>query len=355
MILDPRLILDPPLIFDPRLRFGALERVGIPTLWTVAAVSLMSLLEVSHLRKSFDSKVAVEDLSFQVDAGEVLGLLGPNGSGKSTTMLMVAGLRRPDSGTVTIAGQLADDGNRVRQQTLGFVPQDLAIYPDLTARENLDFFGGIYGLRGVELKRRVDRTLEQIGLAAHAGEFVQTFSGGMKRRLNFGAALLHDPKLVILDEPTVGIDAQSRSHLLDCIRQLSASGVGIIYASHYMEEIESTCRRVAILDHGKLLACGPIDELLDETRTDVELRVGVPADRLGDRLDDLATVEPLEGDQARVVIRRGRDDAPRSVSDRLEKVLSVLREMNAELLSIATKEHNLEELFLELTGRKLRD
>jgi ABC-2 type transport system ATP-binding protein len=221
-----------------------------------------TLLEVSHLCKSFGGTVAVDDLSFQVEAGEIFGLVGPNGAGKSTTMMILAGIRRADSGTVSIAGRSAGQGDRAVQMMLGVVPQDLAIYSDLTARENLNFFGQIYDVGGAELEWRIERVLGQVGLESHADQFVRTFSGGMKRRLNLGVALIHEPQLLILDEPTVGIDPQSRSHILDCVRQLADDGVGVIYASHYMEEVEAICRRVAIIDQGKLLALGTLDELI---------------------------------------------------------------------------------------------
>jgi ABC-2 type transport system ATP-binding protein len=228
------------------------------------------LLQVSHLRKSFGGTVAVDDLSLHVDGGEIFGLVGPNGAGKSTTMMILAGVRRADAGTVAIAGHPAGQGNRSVQRMLGVVPQDLAIYAEMTARENLEFFGELYNVPGTELERRIERVLGQVGLESHADQYVRTFSGGMKRRLNFGVALIHEPRLVILDEPTVGVDPQSRSHILDCVRQLASQGVGVIYASHYMEEVEAICRRVAVIDHGKLLAEGTLEELLGPSRQNLE-------------------------------------------------------------------------------------
>jgi ABC-2 type transport system ATP-binding protein len=315
----------------------------------------MSLLEVVELRKSYGDHVAVDGLSFHVEAGEVFGLLGPNGAGKSTTMMMLAGLRPADSGTVTIDGHSFDSGATELKQILGVVPQDLAIYPDLTARENLEFFGRLYGIHGTLLRQRIDRILEQVGLTQNARSYGKTFSGGMKRRLNFGVALLHEPKLVILDEPTVGVDPQSRSHLLDCVRQLSSEGVGIIYASHYMEEVEAICHRVAIVDKGRLLTCGTLDELLSKSRSDLHLRVLGSKSRLGPRLVGLGDVEPLNDGEAQVVVHRDRRDRTYAINDRLTLVLEILKQAGAELLAVETKEHNLEKLFLELTGRRLRD
>jgi ABC-2 type transport system ATP-binding protein len=315
----------------------------------------MSLLEVVDLRKSYGGHVAVDGLTFHVDAGEVFGLLGPNGAGKSTTMMMLAGLRPADSGTVTIDGHAFDSGASELKQILGVVPQDLAIYPDLTARENLEFFGRLYSIRGAVLRERIDKILGQVGLTQNAHSYGKTFSGGMKRRLNFGVALLHQPKLVILDEPTVGVDPQSRSHLLDCVRQLRQDGVAVIYASHYMEEVEAICSRVAIVDKGKLLTCGTLDELLSKSRADLHLRVLGSKSRLGPRLAGLGDVEALADGEVLVVVHRDRRDAKYAINDRLTLVLEVLKQAGAELLSIETKEHNLEKLFLELTGRRLRD
>jgi ABC-2 type transport system ATP-binding protein len=317
--------------------------------------STATMLEVSHLRKSFGGTVAVDDLSFRVAAGEILGLVGPNGAGKSTTMMIVAGAREADSGTVTIAGNDAGRSQQAVQMLLGVVPQDLAVYSDLTARENLEFFGEIYGVPDSDLNLRTERVLAQVGLQAHADQFVRTFSGGMKRRLNFGVALIHEPRFVILDEPTVGIDPQSRSHILDCVRQLAQDGVGVIYASHYMEEVEAICQKVAIIDQGRLLAHGTLDELIDKSRTDLFLRVAGPQFELQRRLRGLADVVPTGGDESRVVIRHEGQAIPGVVAGRLAQVVDLLEATDFEILSIETHKSSLERLFLELTGRQLRD
>ncbi len=319
----------------------------------------MSLLEVVDLRKSYGTHVAVDGLSFSVEAGEAFGLLGPNGAGKSTTMMMLAGLRAADSGSITIGGHSFDSGRDELKRILGVVPQDLAIYPDLTARENLNFFGRLHGIRGADLRGRIDRILQQTGLTQNADSYGRTFSGGMKRRLNFGVALLHQPRFVILDEPTVGVDPQSRSHLLDCVQNLCSDGVGLIYASHYMEEVETLCDRVAIIDKGKLLTSGTLDQLLSDSRADLHLRVRGRRARLSPRLVGLADVEPeteVEGHtEVQVVLRRDRRDSAYAINDRLTLVLEILKQAGAEMLSMETKEFNLERLFLELTGRRLRD
>lgn len=238
---------------------------------------MSALLEVKQLSRSFGSLKAVDNLSFEVERGEAFGLLGPNGAGKSTTMMMICGVLAADSGEIRIGGQVLDGRRPASRSRMGVVPQDLAIYPDLSARENLLFFGRLYHLSGRELQRRVDEVLDQVGLLGRAADHAQTFSGGMKRRLNFAAAILHAPILLILDEPTVGVDPQSRSHLMDCIRQLQQAGTAIIYASHYMEEVQMLCSRAAIIDHGQLQACDRIPRLLQQIPLEVEVRLAVAA------------------------------------------------------------------------------
>lgn len=315
----------------------------------------MRLLEVSHLRKSYEATLAVDDLSFHVEAGEVFGLLGPNGAGKSTTMLILAGLLRPDSGSVSIDGHLFDAADGQMRSLLGVVPQDLAIYTDLTAYENLRFFGRLYGLTGGLLAERIESALEQTGLTEQAHSLVGTFSGGMKRRLNFGIAVLHQPRLLILDEPTVGVDPQSRSHLLDCIRTLSAGGMSVLYASHYMEEVEAICHRVAIMDHGRMLACDGLRELLGRLRPDLRLLVSRCPAPLVDRLRGMAEVLSVPGGETTIVVAGSGDDARADLTGRLTRVMQLLGEYGVELSAVEAQESNLERLFLELTGHSLRD
>jgi ABC-2 type transport system ATP-binding protein len=315
----------------------------------------MSLLEVSHLRKTFGNNIAIGDLSFRVEEGEVFGLVGPNGAGKSTTMMILAGLRQADSGTVKIAGETAAQGRYNVQRMLGLVPQDLAVYVDLTARENLAFFGQIYDVPTEELERRIERVLHQVGLESNADQYVRTFSGGMKRRLNFGVALIHEPRLLILDEPTVGVDPQSRSHILDCVRQLGTEGVSVIYASHYMEEVEAVCERVAVLDHGKLLALGTLEELVGTSQADVDVRVAASQADLKHSLAGLANVVATNGHESLAVIKRERKTATGLGTRRIAKVVDALAAADFEILSIETGQQNLETFFLERTGRTLRD
>lgn len=368
----------------------------------------MNLLEVNGLYKRFGELIAVDGLSFSVEVGEVFGLLGPNGAGKSTTMMIIAGLLVPDSGSITLSGQPVTPHNRELRRILGVVPQDLAIYPDLTARENLDFFGRLYGLRSRALNERIKEVLDRIGLTGRSDDLVGTFSGGMKRRLNFGIALLHRPRLLILDEPTVGVDPQSRSHLLDAVRELSAEGMGVIYASHYMEEVQAVCGRVAIIDHGQMLACGDLQDLLGRVSSDLCLRVTPPDPQLVDRLMELDDVRVAEDDRETMTIvlsgcnqnvaletvRLSQANEPippvrqrsyesshptpdedpsssevedRSSSEvreivssprlgsRLIRTLELLEEFDVHLCSIETREPSLERLFLQMTGKRLRD
>jgi ABC-2 type transport system ATP-binding protein len=315
----------------------------------------MNLLEVCNLRKTFGNLVAVEDVSFSVAAGEIFGLLGPNGAGKSTTMNMVVGLLAPDSGTIRLDGQELAHNNRELRTTLGVVPQDLAIYTDLTARENLDFFGRLYGIKGRTLKQRIDEALERTGLTGRADDRAETFSGGMKRRLNFGVALLHHPRLMILDEPTVGVDPQSRAHLLDCVRALSAEGVAAVYASHYMEEVEALCKRVAIVDRGRVLACDHLQTLLGRLSADLCLRVSRPTNGLAAKLGPWGRLESGHNGCATIVIPREQADQKDRLNETLSQILDLLEQSHVDLRGVKTNDANLERLFLQMTGSRLRD
>jgi ABC-2 type transport system ATP-binding protein len=220
------------------------------------------VLEVSSLVKSFGTTRALNGVSLQIPEGEIFGLLGPNGAGKTTFLSIVSGLLGLDAGSVAILGQPLQRG---RKHLLGIVPQELAIYNELSARENLRFFGQLYGLGGPELDRNVDEVLQAVGLLERAHDRAGTFSGGMKRRLNLAAGLVHKPRLLLLDEPTVGVDPQSRNHIFEEIRRLNSQGLTILYTSHYMEEVQALCARVGILDQGSLVACDSLTNLLTIT------------------------------------------------------------------------------------------
>jgi ABC-2 type transport system ATP-binding protein len=319
--------------------------------------SATHLLDVKKLSKRFGDLQAVDQVSFHVEAGEVFGLLGPNGAGKSTTMMIICGLLTADEGQVCLDGRPFNASTLDLRSLMGVVPQDLAIYPELTARENLDFFGRLYGIKGTLLKSRTDDVLTQIGLTDRANDQSGNYSGGMKRRLNFGVALIHQPRLLILDEPTVGVDPQSRSHLLDCIRQLNADGVAVIYASHYMEEVQTICDRVAIIDHGKMIAAGTIDALLDQMSSELLLRIAEPPSEIRSEIEQVAEVRnsPGHGEPLTIVVSHDQQADELTLNATLTRLLQILKAGHVKLYEVETNEPNLERLFLELTGTRLRD
>jgi len=316
----------------------------------------MSLLEVNRLKKSYGTHLAVDEVSFSVGNGEILGLLGPNGAGKSTTIMMLAGLIEPDSGNMMLDGGLLSHADRKSRQQMGIVPQDLAIYPNLTARENLRFFGGLYGLSGSELRSRITEVLSQTGLSDRQNDLTCEYSGGMKRRLNFGVALLHRPRLLILDEPTVGVDPQSRAHLLDCVRQLASEGMSVIYCSHYMEEVQELCDRVAIMDRGKLLACDRIDRLLGKLASRLRLHLVDASGELRARLTEIpgVTLEQCE-DHLILSIATRNPEENQTLLETLTAVLHAVRDAGGKLTTVESDEPDLERLFLQMTGSRLRE
>lgn len=315
----------------------------------------MNGLEVSRLKKLYGDVTVVDDLSFRVEPGEIFGLIGPNGAGKSTTMMMIIGLLQPDGGTISFDGVRFNPQNVDMRSRLGIVPQELAIYPELTTVQNLRFFGGLNGVRGNRLKERVDYVLDLIGLRQNADHTPSTFSGGMSRRLNFGIALIHEPRFVVLDEPTVGIDPQSRSSLLDAVRQLGRDGVGVLYASHYMDEVEAVCHRVAIMDRGKLLKEGTLDQLLDRSRIDLCVSVSQLLPELRTELEAISEVLAEPDGTIRILVRETLEVQKQGNSAHLRRVLELLERTKTPLLGIKTQETSLETLFLSLTGRTLRD
>jgi ABC-2 type transport system ATP-binding protein len=307
------------------------------------------VLEVTDLRKRYGSTVALDGVSLAVEAGEVFGLLGPNGAGKTTLLSVVAGLTRADSGTVKLFGKPFTRDDRELRRLIGLGTQDLAIYPDLTGRENLRFFGKLYGLRGKELDSRVEDVLAAVGLTDRANDRAKTFSGGMKRRLNLAAAIVHGPKLLLLDEPTTGVDPQSRNHIFEQVKALSAAGLTVIYTSHYMEEVQALCRRIAILDAGTVRACDTLPNLLK--RLDATIRVtvtGAPGGFLQrlEAIPGVKRVRPTDGSFDLVV---------EEIGPVLAKVATACADAGADLTAATTSEPTLERVFLSLTGRALRD
>jgi ABC-2 type transport system ATP-binding protein len=309
------------------------------------------VLECRDLRKTFDDLVAVDDVGFQIAEGETYGLLGPNGAGKTTSISMIAGLLARDAGEVTVDGEPLTTRSVDAKKAIGLVPQDLAIYPDLTARENLTFFGRLYGIPRGDLKMRVDEVLETIGLADRAGDKAEEFSGGMKRRLNIGIGLLHKPHLLILDEPTVGVDPQSRNAILESVEQLSTEGMAVLYTTHYMEEAERLCDRVGIIDAGKIVAEGTRRELVrlvgqhDRIRLQASGSVDAAAE----------AAKSVEGVREAAVRDGGIDLIVNDASDVLTEVLAAVSGAGVSVTSVDVDEPNLEAVFLHLTGKALRD
>jgi len=309
------------------------------------------LLECRDLRKSYGDRTAVDGISFSIAAGETYGLLGPNGAGKTTTISMICGLLRRDGGEVMVAGRPVDIGATEAKASIGYVPQDLAIYPDLTARENLKFFGRLQRLGGRELDRRVDEILALTDLTDRAKDRVDSFSGGMKRRLNIGIGLLHKPALLVLDEPTVGVDPQSRNAILASVADLGREGMGVLYTTHYMEEAERLCDRIGIIDEGRIKAEGTRRELvaLVGQKDRVDLVAGGTVGPAMTALAALAFVEDatLEGGTIELVVDQARNHLP--------SILETAADNGAIVRSVEVVEPDLEAVFLHLTGKALRD
>ena len=311
----------------------------------------MNAIEAKNLKKSFGDFQAVQDASFSADSGELLSLLGPNGAGKSTTISMLSGLLVPTAGDAFIMGHSVTKEPEAAKKSLGVVPQDIALYPDLSARENLAFWGKMYGLRGAALKSRVDEVLEVIGLADRQKDHVGKFSGGMKRRVNIGAALLHKPAVIIMDEPTVGIDPQSRRHILDNVKELNRQGMTVLYTTHYMEEAAELSHHIAIMDKGKVIAYGTHDELIkmvgEQTRIDITLNTEAGKIlSIWQKTEGVSKIDSLDGKVTALV-----DDSNRV----LPRLFDAASKADVRITSVDIQEPNLETVFLHLTGRALRD
>ncbi len=309
------------------------------------------VLECRDLRKSYGDLIAVDGVGFHIAEGETYGLLGPNGAGKTTSISMVCGLLERDAGEVLIEGTPSTTTSTAAKAAIGYVPQDLAIYPDLSAQENLAFFGKLYGMSGRALKQRVGEVLSIIGLVERADDRTAQFSGGMKRRLNIGIGLLHRPRLLVLDEPTVGVDPQSRNAILESVEQLSTEGMAVLYTTHYMEEAERLCDRVGIIDEGKLRAEGTRRELVKLVGERDRVRLGATGDLAAavEAARKVAAVEEgsVSGDGIELLVR--------DASDVLAEILQMVAAAGATVGSVDVDEPNLEAVFLHLTGKALRD
>lgn len=311
----------------------------------------MKMIKIEGLIKKFGDNVAVDNISLELEEGEIFGLLGPNGAGKSTIINILCGLLSQDRGKVEFLGRDINKHPISAKKNIGIVPQDIAIYDDLTAFENIAFFAGLYGLKGKLLKDRVQETLEFVGLADKAKSRPSDFSGGMKRRLNIACAIAHRPKLIIMDEPTVGIDPQSRNHILQSVRKLNEMGSTIIYTSHYMEEVEELCSRIAIIDHGKVIAEGTNEELkgIVTNTNSVWITVDSVSRVNAESLRAIKGVTNVEIAEYLIKVHSSVD------INNLDKLILYFTENLIPIKSIETKTPNLESVFLTLTGRKLRD
>jgi len=314
---------------------------------------LPAILEVKDLVKKYGDFTAVKGVSFDIQEGEIFSLLGPNGAGKTTTISVLSTLYAATSGEAVIAGHSVSKEPMAVRNAIGVVPQDLALYEDLSARENLVFWGQMYGLSGKALKDRVEEVLAQIGLVDKANHRVKTYSGGMKRRVNIGVGLLHKPRLLFMDEPTVGIDPQSRRAILDSVKDLNRQGMTVLYTTHYMEEAQELSDRVGIIDHGELIALGTQKELTQQVgeMETLVLHVDESEDpqRLADALKDLKDVRKSDvTDHAVTLIVPEAEEA-------LAPAVTKANELGIKIRSVDIQEPNLEAVFLHLTGRALRD
>lgn len=312
---------------------------------------MATVLAAEGLTKSFGDLVAVKGVSFEIAEGETFGLLGPNGAGKTTSISMVAGLLQPDEGRVEVAGKAILTHSTAGRADIGLVPQELAIYPDLTGAENLRFFGRMYDRSGSELEQRVNEVLEVIGLGDRRDDLTKEYSGGMKRRLNIGIGLLHRPKLLILDEPTVGVDPQSRNAILESVEDLSGEGIAVLYTTHYMEEAERLCDRVAIIDEGVIQAEGTRRDLVSLVGERDRIRVTMS----GDVAEAARVASGLDGVHEASATDAGIDVLASDASRLLPGLLSRVASTGASVSGVEVFEPNLEAVFLHLTGKALRD
>jgi ABC-2 type transport system ATP-binding protein len=312
-----------------------------------------AILAVQHLIKKYGDNTAVDDVSFAIEAGEIFSLLGPNGAGKTTTISVLSCLLKPTSGDAIIGGHSVTHESLQVREVIGVVPQDIALYNMLSARENLIFWGRMYGMSGTALKQRVDEVLAQIGLTDKANAKVETYSGGMKRRVNIGVGLLHKPRIIYMDEPTVGIDPQSRRSILDTVKDLNKQGMTVLYTTHYMEEAEELSDRVGIIDQGKLIALGTQKELtkiVGEYDT-LRLHLGEEGDaaRLALLLGAIPGVVKCSAADHQVVL------VVLEAEEALAPAITYANEAGIRIHSVDIQEPNLETVFLQLTGRALRD
>jgi len=312
----------------------------------------MTIVKMDQVTKKFGDVTAVDRVSLEIREGEIFGLLGPNGAGKSTAINMITGLLTIDKGSISILGSDVRRDKMTAKSYVGIVPQDIAIYEDLTSLENVKFFASLYGLRGKELEAAALEALEFTGLSEKKKEFPKSFSGGMKRRLNIACAIAHKPRLIIMDEPTVGIDPQSRNHILQSVKQLNKQGSTIIYTSHYMEEVEEICTRIAIMDHGKVIALGTCRELenMVNDKDVVVVTVSDPVSKVNEKsIREIPGVENVAVGENTIKITSAKEVT------NLDRIIQYFIKNSFTIKSVESKTPDLETVFLSLTGRKLRD
>lgn len=309
------------------------------------------MLQAINLSKKFKTKVVVKEVNMELFAGESVGLLGPNGAGKSTTISMLSSLVQPTSGDVLWNDKSIAKNPDPLRKALGVVPQEIALYPELSARENLAFFGRVNGLKGELLATRITEVLTKIGLLDRQKDIVKTFSGGMKRRLNIGAALLHKPSILIMDEPTVGIDPQSRAYILETVKQFVADGMTLLYTSHYMEEVEMLCDKIYIMDQGRIIAHGTkeeLKELVSDNQT-IELKTNLLTENFEKNLKVQFPLATFRIDEEILTISMSKREEP------LANIFAIAAASNVVITSAIVKVPSLEDVFLHLTGKALRD
>lgn len=309
----------------------------------------MNIVKINKIYKEYDDNVAVDGIDLAVKKGEILGILGPNGAGKSTLISMICGLINKDSGEVIYEENTKEISKW--KENIGIVPQDFALYWDLTAEENIRFFCSLYGYKGEDLRRRTDKVLEFVGLTDVKDKRASSYSGGMKRRLNIACAIAHSPKLIIMDEPTVGIDPQSRNHVLESVKKLRDDGATIIYTSHYMQEVDDICDRIAIIDKGKIIAEGTSSELksLITNNKTYYVSLNKKVDGLEDKLMEISGIQNVTFED-----NRYRIETLKSTSF-ISKIVNLIADMGIDIINISNEEITLEHVFLALTGKKLRD
>lgn len=310
----------------------------------------MTIASMEDVVKRYGNVQALDHVGFEIQEREVLGLLGPNGAGKTTAIRALAGLIGADSGDIMLFGEKQDVHNIRLKQHLGLVTQEVTVFEELTAEENLRFFGGLYGVKGDALRQRVKETLEFVGLSEHAKKAPGKFSGGMQRRLNIACALVHAPKFLIMDEPTVGIDPQSRSYILESVKRLTTQGTTVLYTSHYMEEVQAIASRIVIMDLGRVIASGTLDELIDRIQHEETIRITLtnPSETIADRFRAIQGVKSVAQNGAAYTIVSGAG------SGNLNRVLEVAQQSGG-ISSISADKPTLEDVFLTLTGKTLRD